>query len=62
MPKPAGKVEINTFVDPELKAAVQRKCKVNGWTMNFVVERFLREWSADAPPPIESAKIKRKRD
>lgn len=62
MPKPHDKVEVNVFISPELKAAFQRKCKVNGWSMNFVIERFINEWSADAPPSIASVKPKRKTD
>lgn len=61
MPKPKDKMELNVFVDPELKAAIIRKCKANGWTMNYVANKLLAEWAADAPPPIESSgKPKRK--
>lgn len=62
MPKPIGKVELNVFVEPELKAAIIRKCKANGWTMNYVANKLFTDWAADAPPAIESvAKQKRKR-
>lgn len=53
MPKPAGTVAINIFVKSEVRDAIRRKCKANGQTMNFVLNRLLEELAADAPPAPE---------
>jgi hypothetical protein len=50
MAKPEGTVEINVFVPPELRDAVQRKCKSMGTNVSFVVRKYLEEWAADALP------------
>lgn len=59
MPKPAGTLEINGFVSPELKAAFVRKCKSEGRTQNWVITYLLSSWvagldipaSMPSPPP-----------
>ena len=61
MPKAKGKIEFRYFLDPELKDAAMRKAHVNGWNLTFVLDRFLREWAADAPPaPAPERKAKGK--
>lgn len=68
MPKPAGTVEINGFVPPELKAAFIAKCKQEGRTQNWVITHLIADWVASPPPmsadisaPAQAAKPKRKR-
>lgn len=61
MAKPDGTVEMNVFVSPELRDAVQRKCRALGTNASFIVRQFLEDWSKDAPPPISSSgRLKRK--
>lgn len=58
MPKPAGTVEIKSFVTPEVKAAFIAKCKAEGRTQNWVMVQLITGW-IETPQPLAGTKPKR---